>query len=371
MALNKRVRIARRFLRSVRIDADLGDASALEGFVCPQSSADVLIMMARHVSETGQGAFTWTGPYGSGKSSLVVALGALLNGDAGLQRQAAKVFGQKLTEEIWNALPTGAKGWRVVPVVGRRDNPVSVIGEAVKKGGLVSRVPRGGWTESNLIAALTETAASKPKMHGGLILFIDEMGKFLEAAAQHGSDLYILQQLAEAASRSNGRFLVVGVLHQAFEEYAHRLSHEMRDEWAKIQGRFMELIVNTAGEEQIDLGVLGQTRDSEATLCISQELSGQVYRPCLPRWRRSIRSEGDTPAQVEVRLVLDTRRQDAEAVNRISGAVDRHAADLATCEQADRADVHTLRPKCNATDLVLSHSRRPNQEIPRSAGKCL
>ena len=83
--------------------------------------------------------------------------------------------------------------------------------------------------------------------------FIDELGKFLEGAAQDGSDIYVLQQLAEAASRSKGRFLFVGVLHQAFEEYAHRLSHEMRDEWAKIQGRFIDLIVDTAGEEQIDL----------------------------------------------------------------------------------------------------------------------
>ena len=93
MLLEDRVRIARRFLRSVRIDSDYGDAGALEGFVCPQSSADVLTTMARHVAETGQGAFTWTGPYGSGKSSLAVALAALLNGDAGLQKQATKVFG--------------------------------------------------------------------------------------------------------------------------------------------------------------------------------------------------------------------------------------------------------------------------------------
>ncbi len=253
MPLNKRVRIARRFMRSIRIDADLGEDTALEGFICPQSSADVLTTMARHVSETGQGAFTWTGPYGSGKSSLVVALSALLNGNAGLQKQATKVFGQKLTNSIWKLLPTGTRGWRVVPVVGRRDDPVSVIGEAVQRAGLVSRLPRGGWTESNLIATLTDAAASKPKTHGGLILFIDEMGKFLEAAAQNGSDLYILQQLAEAASRSKGRLLLVGVLHQAFDEYAHRLSHEMRDEWSKIQGRFIDLVVNTAGEEQIEL----------------------------------------------------------------------------------------------------------------------
>ena len=253
MLLSKRVRIARRFSRSVRIDSDFGDAGALEGFVCPQSSAEVLTTMARHVAETGQGAYTWTGPYGSGKSSLAVALAALLNGDAGLQEQATKVFGQSLTNTIWKALPTGTKGWRILPVVGRRDDPVTVIGEAAKRTGLVPRVPRGGWNERNLVAALADAAACKPKTHGGLVLFIDEMGKFLEAAAQDGSDIYILQQLAEAASRSNGRFLIVGVLHQAFEEYAHRLLHDMRDEWAKIQGRFIDLVVDTAGEEQIDL----------------------------------------------------------------------------------------------------------------------
>lgn len=253
MPLNERVRIARRFLRSVRIDSDLEDAAAVEGFVCPQSSADILLTMARHVSETGQGAFTWTGPYGSGKSSLIVALSALLSGNAGLQKEATRVFGTKLTKTIQKALPTGKQGWRVIPVVARRDDPVAVIGEAAKRTGVVSRRPRGGWTESNLMTALTNAVAEKPRTHGGLVLFIDEMGKFLEAAAQDGSDIYILQQLAEAASRSKGRFLIVGVLHQAFEEYAHRLSHEMRDEWAKIQGRFIDLIVNTAGEEQIDL----------------------------------------------------------------------------------------------------------------------
>ncbi|MGQ4808298.1 hypothetical protein NKDENANG_01679 [Candidatus Entotheonellaceae bacterium PAL068K] len=253
MPLSERVHIGRRFSKSIRIDTDLGDASALEGFICPQSSADVLATMARHVAETGQGAFTWTGPYGSGKSSLVVAVAALLNGNAGVQKQAARLFGRKLSGDIHRSLPTGSKGWRAIPVVGRRDNPITVIGEAVHKTGIVSRRPRGGWSEQKLIDTLVDAAAEKPWTYGGLVLFIDEMGKFLEAAAQDGSDIYVLQQLAEAASRSNGRLLIVGILHQAFEEYANRLSHEMRDEWAKIQGRFIDLVVNTAAEEQIEL----------------------------------------------------------------------------------------------------------------------
>lgn len=253
MSLVSKVRITRRFQKSIRIDADLGEKNALDGFICPQSSADILRSMARHVSETGQGAFTWTGPYGSGKSSLAIALSALLSGNSELQKVAAKVFGKKLTNSMWTALPTGSKGWRVLPVVGRRDNPVEVIGEALKEAGFVARSPKGGWSEVDLVNSLMEVASSKPKIHGGLILFVDEMGKFLEAASQDGTDVYIFQQLAEAASRSNGRFLLIGVLHQAFDEYAHRLSHDMRDEWAKIQGRFIDLPVNTIGEEQIDL----------------------------------------------------------------------------------------------------------------------
>ncbi len=267
MALAERVRIARRFLRSVRIDADLGNATALEGFVCPESSAEVLLTMARHVAETRQGAFTWTGPYGSGKSSLVVAMGALLNGNSRLRQQASTVFDRNVSQSIWKALPTGSNGWHVLPVVGRREDPVRVIGEAVRTAGLVTRKPSGGWTESNLIEALRVAATREPGTHGGVILFLDEMGKFLEAAAQDGADIYVFQQLAEAASRSDGRFLVIGVLHQAFEEYGHRLSHEARDEWAKIQGRFIDLVVSTAGDEQI--GLIARAIESD-------------YRPARP-----------------------------------------------------------------------------------------
>ena len=279
MPLNERVHIARRFLRSIRIDADLDKASALEGFVCPASSARVLETMARHVSETGQGAFTWTGPYGSGKSSLAVALSALLSRDVALRKSAKNIFGPSLTKKIRTGLQATAKGHCIIPVVGRRDNPATVIGETLQKTGVVGRRPRGGWTESKVISYLTEATVSDE--HDGIVLFIDEMGKFLEAAAQNEADVYILQQLAEAASRSKGRFLIIGVLHQAFEEYAHRLSHEMRDEWAKIQGRFIDLVVNAAGEEQIDLisrAIKGDPSSEAASSLPAKKVAACVHR---------------------------------------------------------------------------------------------
>ncbi|MGE3538660.1 MAG: ATP-binding protein [Candidatus Tectimicrobiota bacterium] len=254
MALTHRVHIARRFQRSIRIDSDLYDSQALEGFICPKSSSDVLLSMARHVHETGHGAFTWTGPYGSGKSSLVIALSALLSGDETLQKAATIALGQETANALLASLPPLSKGWQVIPVVGRRDHPARVIGEAIEESALLD--PKGQiteWTDTRIVSVLVDAAHREPRNKGGLILFIDEMGKFLESAAGQGSDIYLFQQLAEAASRSHQRLLIIGVLHQAFEEYANRLSREMRDEWSKIQGRFIDLAVNTAGEEQIEL----------------------------------------------------------------------------------------------------------------------
>jgi len=253
MILADHVRISRRFQRSIRIDSDLRSQAALEGFICPHSSAEILLTMARHTAESGQAAFTWTGPYGSGKSSLAVALSALLNGDHIRRSQASNAFTVELSNKLHRAFPPASKGWRILPVVGRRENAVRVIGEALEQSGLLQSKPVIEWDDQSLIASLQDIAAQSHRTHGGIIIFIDEMGKFLEAAASTSSDIYFFQQLAEAANRSHRRMIFVGILHQAFEEYANRLTHQIRDEWSKIQGRFVDLAVNVAGEEQIDL----------------------------------------------------------------------------------------------------------------------
>lgn len=251
--LDTRVRISRRFQRSIRIDSDLNQVSAIEGYICPESSKKVLSSMAHHVTVNKHGAFTWTGPYGSGKSSLVVAMSTLLSNDEKLTESATEIFGEELVQTFNKAFPKGDEGWQILPVVGRRDSVLNILGEALQEYGFVSKQPRGGWNERSLIKRLLGIAQSNSSKHGGLVVYIDELGKVLEASVQNGSDVFVLQEIAEAANRSNGQLIVVGVLHQAFEDYARRLSYEARDEWTKIQGRFIDQIVDIAGEEQIHL----------------------------------------------------------------------------------------------------------------------
>ncbi|MEW6020053.1 MAG: ATP-binding protein, partial [Pseudomonadota bacterium] len=248
--LADRIHVARRFTRAVRVDADWGDARSLDGYVCAASAVEALLQMSRHREATGHGAFTWTGPYGSGKSSLAVALATLAAGDEARARQLLKDVRAEDRAELERGFRAGGKPWSIAPVVGRREDPATVITTALN-----AVVDKNKTLARKRAETLHDWAVriATDRRHGGLLLIVDEMGKFLEAAARDTGDVYLFQELAEAASRSHGRLVVVGILHQAFDEYAHRLAREARDEWLKVQGRFLDIPINLAGEEQLEL----------------------------------------------------------------------------------------------------------------------
>lgn len=274
--LSQKVQVSNRFRRAIRIDSDMGDDAVISSYICPQSSADVLLNMARGRQEVGEAAFTWTGPYGSGKSSLAVALNALLGEDARLRTKAIKAIGEKHSEKILKSFGvTGRNGWKFVPIVGHKGEIISALARAFREQtGKCRRIE-----SDNLSEAVNEFARQQSC---GLFIVIDEMGKFLEAAADGQHDIYIFQQLAEIAARSGGRIVVLGILHQAFAEYARRLSRDVRDEWSKIQGRFVDLPLNVAGEELIEL--IGRAIKSNAKPEKASEVS-KITTKHISKWR--------------------------------------------------------------------------------------
>ncbi len=73
------------------------------------------------------------------------------------------------------------------------------------------------------IKGLQDALASK---YSGLLVVVDELGKFLEYEARHygANDIFLLQALAEHALTNHAvKLSLVVMLHQAFEQYARGL----------------------------------------------------------------------------------------------------------------------------------------------------
>lgn len=278
MSLSSYVKINNRYQRSVRVDKDLFEPEALDGYICINSAQNAIINTVRQVA-CKQCAFTWTGPYGSGKSSLALAFSRFL---FPLNGNYTRVFEKKVCKEIEAVLPTGNEGWQIVPAVGRREDPVRLIASSLHDNGILKNYNPDTIDSRELLQKI-EAFVKKcggNKKHGGLLLIVDEMGKILESSALDGKDIYFFQELAELANRSEGKFIFIGILHQAIQEYAQRLSRDMRDEWLKIHGRFSDIPVSTAGEEQIELlsRALRSSKSPEIYKGIAEEVFKQVKR---------------------------------------------------------------------------------------------
>src|SRR5258706_3124049 len=94
------VQLAPQFQRAIRIDLDWGNVGALKGYLCQGSAAQAVRTIVMHLLERRQSAFTLTGPYGGGKSSLALVLASPLGGEVGVRRAAKEVLVNGLSHAI-------------------------------------------------------------------------------------------------------------------------------------------------------------------------------------------------------------------------------------------------------------------------------
>jgi hypothetical protein len=283
------VTVERRFSRSARLDADLSGTPPLTGYVLQGSVQKSLLAMIAGITEGGQSAFTWTGPYGGGKSSAALLLASLVGGSDEQRKLAAKIAGQDMAARVRAAFPETGKDWRVVALTGRRADLRVDLAEAC------AAVLR--WNKNVREATSTDPRALIDRIvqdaqRGGIILLLDELGKFLEHAIGEGGDVHFLQDLAERAARSNSRLIVVGILHQSFEQYASKLNRSAREEWAKVQGRFQNIPFVSQPDEVAALlsNAIKATKTPPAAADLAQKIAAFVGQ----------RRQTDVPALTEI-----------------------------------------------------------------------
>lgn len=263
-------RIRERFLRSVQLERDFKDPSALQGYVVtPHVRSGLERLVSGLTPDSGQRAWRITGDYGSGKSSFALALAHLVAGrEQRLPEQLRNVIDFRslgARPQLLPVLVTGSRGSMAVAVVGALRRSLDELCDRGKPARIVERVraidakaEKNPPSDEAVLALLDEVGEYlvTSQRATGVLLILDELGKFLEFAALHPDrqDIFFLQRLAETASRSGPRpLLVVGLLHQGFNAYADQLSEQAQREWEKVAGRFDEMVFNQPLEQTAEL----------------------------------------------------------------------------------------------------------------------
>ena len=252
------------FQRSTRIDNKISK-EFLDNFVFHDTSKKVLNQISSSLINSNQSGFTLTGPYGTGKSSLALFLKAIISKENSIKKQAEKIanFNNK---NLFSRFFLNKKKWFTLNVIGSKTDPVESIAEQIDETILDQWISRGippslktktKKTVAGVIKSLNNLTQELNKKDHGLILIVDEMGKFLDYSSSVGSDLNLFQEIAENFSNSRlnkeGEPIFIGILHQPFEEYASNLGRSVQEDWQKIQGRFEDIPFSINSEETAHL----------------------------------------------------------------------------------------------------------------------
>ena len=260
-----------RFHRSVHLERDFyTKENVLDGYILTVTARE---MLSRVIStlENGATSKAWsiTGPYGSGKSAFALfaakllgdpntsitqqALDLLKCGDVPLYERLTSTNGNgQSLSDFCPVLISGERAPLSTALLRGLENGLKTFGISSssslrqKTRKLLKTAANNTPLQASEITNLFESAtrAIKKKEGQGLLLVIDELGKFLEYAAQYPTqgDVFVLQTLAEFATRSEQTpLLFLTILHQAFEQYANKFAKSQQEEWAKVQGRFEDI----------------------------------------------------------------------------------------------------------------------------------
>lgn len=299
-------------IRSIHVERDLQQPSLVSEYVFTAQARRTLARIVDGVADSAHArAWTLTGPYGSGKSYFglfvmnLMGASQLAHAQALMELQKADPLLATRVQQLIGR--NGARGLFPVPITGYRaplqETLVRGLNQALQPLSsdthmhqLLSDGPRIAGADSRALVVwlqdLLSVIAQPTLGYSGLLLLLDEMGKPLEHAAAHAanSDIYLLQELAEYASRSKQiPFVFMGILHQGFDRYAGNLDSGTQREWAKVQGRFEDISFQEPPDQQMRLlaGAIEHS-DDQAMPAVRNHVSAYAHAAVASEWLPSL-----------------------------------------------------------------------------------
>ena len=282
-------------MRSVHLERDFNAKDAVDGYLVTRGSLSALSLLVRGITDPSYRAQSISGPYGAGKSALAMYFARLLDKDKashnGFRKRQLDYLGSIGTELV----PPDKEGYLSVLATGTRESLATCLVNSIKRSLKASghqdllkklfpkKIPKDTYDTrqiTKIFEDLAELAVSLGAL--GLIVIVDELGKLLEYAALNPeeSDIHLLQELAEAASRSHQHpFWFITILQQDFSYYASRLGKRHQREWSKVQQRFFDVPCLLDDTDAVQL-VASALNSSAKPLVASNEFIRRVIASC-------------------------------------------------------------------------------------------
>jgi hypothetical protein len=267
------IRVISSRLRSVNLERDTETTDLGPIYL----SARVLDTLSRLVAALDDPARTraWslTGPYGTGKSTIALLIAALL-GAAGDRRNHAEGLVASANPELARRIAASRdhvapEGFTTAIVTARREPVMETLVRALIRGANQRWRGKPPRRVTAALKALTAPGASNAEVlaalealcdEGPVLLVIDEFGKTLEYLAGRREsddahdDVFALQEIAELGVGQSGLPLFTFTLqHLSFQDYATHSTSLQRREWAKVQGRFEDITFTPDLSDAVEL----------------------------------------------------------------------------------------------------------------------
>jgi len=198
-------------------------------YITTANSERVIENLNKNVAR-GIKSFYLVGSFGTGKSSFLLAFEKQLS-------TGKKIFNTPITFN-------GKTKYEALNIVGDYRSMEDAVRNAL-----------GVSSKKDLFDELNKYYKKVDSSKRGLLIAIDEFGKFLEYASQNNpeKELYLIQKLAEFANDHNKNILFLTTLHQGFDVYRSNIDVKLRNEWDKVKGRLKEISFNEPVEQLLHL----------------------------------------------------------------------------------------------------------------------
>ena len=304
--------INRRYLRSTHLERDFSNPDSCAGYILTDFIKSCLKRLVEGLqTDSNRRAWRLTGDYGTGKSSFALVLAHLFSGHQ-------NGFLKELQKSVKiDGLCSDNLKLRPILITGNR-SPLRIALQLALRNSILETFPKAleakfpsmlynilnensNITDKEIVEGYIEfSQLVKSKSKGtGVLLILDELGKFLEFAAMYpdSQDIYLLQQLGEAAARSGASpFIVLGLLHQGLNAYTDDLDVASKREWEKVADRYDEILFNQPLEQFVHLL-------SSALMVRTEEVNGVQQKEIKTQMKYALKHGWYGPVPINDKLL--------------------------------------------------------------------